>query len=255
MSAGRFATPDSPAVLRDARHRRARPAADAGRGEEPIEDDRLRLIFTCCHPALAPDAQVALTLREVCGLTAKGSPRPSSAPAPTLARVGGRSDPRARFLRCRPAGLAARLDQVLRSTWFNGGYATSAGSKLARFPTCPAGRSLGAAVDRCQARSGPAGLMLLRPAAPRAPDAGELVLLDQQDRAVESRAGRGGRIWSAGWRPALRFACGPPSPRCAVRASRGPPTGLSTCFAAHGALAHRRAQPRRCGGDDGPKRA
>ena len=95
VSAGRFKAIDGmrrrARFDRARRSRRARPTsrsidAAAWADEESVEDDRLRLIFTCCHPALAPDAQVALTLREVCGLTTEEIARAFLTPAPTLAQ-------------------------------------------------------------------------------------------------------------------------------------------------------------------------
>src|SRR5205809_2434890 len=94
VSAGRFKAIDS--VRRRARFDPLDEVGDkadlavvdpaAWADEESVEDDRLRLIFTCCHPALAPDAQVALTLREVCGLTTEEIARAFLTPAPTLAQ-------------------------------------------------------------------------------------------------------------------------------------------------------------------------
>src|SRR5688572_19121700 len=90
VSAGRFKAID--AIRRQGRFVSVDPEAleavpdEEAPPAEEIEDDRLRLIFTCCHPALAPDAQVALTLREVCGLTTEEIARAFLTPAPTLAQ-------------------------------------------------------------------------------------------------------------------------------------------------------------------------
>ena len=107
--------------------------------EESVEDDRLRLIFTCCHPALAPDAQVALTLREVCGLTTEEIARAFLTPAPTLAQRIVRAKTKIRQARIPyrvpdPAELPERLGAVLRVIYlvFNEGYAASSGGTLTR---------------------------------------------------------------------------------------------------------------------------
>src|SRR5215218_6303488 len=102
--------------------------------DESVEDDRLRLIFTCCHPALAPDAQVALTLREVCGLTTEEIAAAFLTPAPTIAQRIVRAKAKIRDARIpyevpAAAELSARLDTVLRTVYlvFNEGYAASSG--------------------------------------------------------------------------------------------------------------------------------
>jgi len=175
-------------------------AADPSQDDEPIEDDRLRLIFTCCHPALAPDAQVALTLREVCGLTTEEIAAAFLTPAPTLAQRIVRAKSKIRDAKIpyevpAPAELAARLDPVLRVIYlvFNEGYAASAGAALTRHDVSAEairlGRLLVELLPEPEAM-GLLGLMLLHDSrrSARTSAAGELVLLDQQDRALWNRA-------------------------------------------------------------------
>jgi RNA polymerase sigma-70 factor (ECF subfamily) len=106
---------------------------------ELLEDDRLRLVFTCCHPALAPDAQVALTLREVCGLTTEEIAAAFLTPAPTLAQRIVRAKNKIRDANIPyevPAReqLAERLESVLRVVYlvFNEGYSASSGESATR---------------------------------------------------------------------------------------------------------------------------
>ncbi len=113
------------------------PAEEAAR--EEIEDDRLRLIFTCCHPALAPDAQVALTLREVCGLRTEEIAHAFLTPAPTLAqrivRAKGKiKDAKIPYEVPEASQRAERLEGVLRTIYlvFNEGYSASSGEALTR---------------------------------------------------------------------------------------------------------------------------
>ena len=177
------------------------PADDAGTPAiESVEDDRLRLIFTCCHPALAPDAQVALTLREVCGLTTEEIATAFLRPAPTLAQRIVRAKAKIRDARIpyevpAPAELAERLDSVLRVIYlvFNEGYAASSGAVVTRHTLSAEairlGRLLVALLPEPEA-IGLLALMLLhdsRRAARMSAD-GELVLLDEQDRSLWNRA-------------------------------------------------------------------
>src|SRR6185436_2238653 len=107
--------------------------------EELLEDDRLRLVFTCCHPALAPDAQVALTLREVCGLTTEEIAAAFLTPAPTIAQRIVRAKNKIRDANIPyqvPARdeLPSRVESVLRCVYlvFNEGYSASSGDSATR---------------------------------------------------------------------------------------------------------------------------
>ena len=175
---------------------------------ESVEDDRLRLIFTCCHPALAFEAQIALTLREVCGLTTEEIGRAFLTPAPTLAqrivRAKGKiRDARIPYQVPEAADLPERLDAVLRVIYlvFNEGYSASSGAALTRHDLSGEAIRLGRLlVDLLPSPEaiGLLALMLLqesRREARTSPD-GELILLDDQDRSVWNRGliEEGGRL-------------------------------------------------------------
>jgi RNA polymerase sigma-70 factor, ECF subfamily len=169
--------------------------AAAWADEESVEDDRLRLIFTCCHPALAPDAQVALTLREVCGLTTEQIAQAFLTPAPTLAQRIVRAKAKIRDARIpyqvpTPAELPGRLEAVLRVIYlvFNEGYAASTGAQLTRHDLSAEAIRLGRLVAELLPEPEVLGLLALmllhesRREARTSPD-GDLVRLDEQDRS------------------------------------------------------------------------
>ncbi|WP_076997742.1 RNA polymerase sigma factor [Variovorax sp. KK3] len=161
---------------------------------EALEDDRLRLVFTCCHPALPPDAQVALTLREVCGLATEAIAAAFLVPAPTIAQRIVRAKAKIREARIpyqvpAVAELPARLDAVLRVVYlvFNEGYAASSGATLTRPDLSgEAIRLMRLLVDLLPEPEaiGLLALMLLHESrrAARSTADGEMVLLEEQDR-------------------------------------------------------------------------
>ncbi|MEO6094132.1 MAG: RNA polymerase sigma factor [Fibrobacteria bacterium] len=170
--------------------------ASGGKG---LEDDRLRLIFTCCHPALAPDARIALTLREVCGLTTEEIARAFLTEAPTVAQRIVRAKAKIREARIpyevpAPEQRSERLDAVLRVLYlvFNEGYSASSGDVLARSDLSDEairlGRLLVELLPEPEAK-GLLALMLLHESrrAARASETGELILLEHQDRSLWNR--------------------------------------------------------------------
>jgi RNA polymerase sigma-70 factor (ECF subfamily) len=167
--------------------------------EAAVEDDRLRLIFTCCHPSLPPDAQIALTLREVCGLTTEEIARAFLLPAPTLAQRIVRAKAKIKAAKIpyqvpSRADLPDRLATVLHVIYlvFNEGYSASSGVALTR-PDLSAeairlGRLLVELLPEPEA-IGLLALMLLHESRreARTGAGGELVLLDEQDRTRWNR--------------------------------------------------------------------
>jgi RNA polymerase sigma-70 factor (ECF subfamily) len=169
------------------------------RDEDGIEDDRLRLIFTCCHPALAPDAQVALTLREVCNLTTEEIAQAFLTAAPTLAQRIVRAKSKIREARIpyevpAQADLPQRLGMVLRVVYlvFNEGYSASSGPSLLRADLSGEAIRLGRLLVQLLPEPEAMGLlalMLLHESrrAARAGTDGDIVLLAEQDRALWNR--------------------------------------------------------------------
>jgi RNA polymerase sigma-70 factor (ECF subfamily) len=163
---------------------------------EELEDDRLRLVFTCCHPALSPDAQVALTLREVCGLTTEEIARAFLIGVSTVAQRIVRAKAKIRDAHIpyqvpeRPE-LPARLDSVLRVVYlvFNEGYSASSGESLTRHDVSAEAIRLGRLLLELLPEpevQGLLALMLLHESrrAARSTNDGELVLLEDQDRSL-----------------------------------------------------------------------
>ncbi|MCE9639838.1 MAG: RNA polymerase subunit sigma-24, partial [Betaproteobacteria bacterium] len=205
VSAGRFKAIDG--IRRRARFdalddhaEKIENLADEGTADsEDIEDDRLRLIFTCCHPALQPDAQVALTLREVCGLTTEEIAAAFLTGAPTLAQRIVRAKNKIRDAKIpyqvpAPHELAERLDSVLRVIYlvFNEGYSASSGASLTRHDVSGEAIRLARLLVELLPEPEAMGLlalMLLHESrrAARASASGDLILLDEQDRARWNR--------------------------------------------------------------------
>ncbi|HZZ40871.1 MAG TPA: RNA polymerase sigma factor [Acidobacteriaceae bacterium] len=168
-------------------------------GDEEIEDDRLRLIFTCCHPALAPEGQVALTLREICGLTTEEIARAFLVAPATLAQriVRARAKIREASIPYEvptPQELPERLDAVLQVIYlvFNEGYSAAAGAEVTRAELTGEAIRLGRLLTELQPEPeviGLLSLMLLQESrrAARTSPGGELILLEKQDRSLWNR--------------------------------------------------------------------
>ena len=176
------------------RHRQLAASED-----ESVADDRLRLIFTCCHPALASEARLALTLREVCGLTTEEIARAFLTTPPTLAQRIVRAKAKIHQARIPyqvppPEELPERLDAVLHVVYlvFNEGYSASSGATLTRADlsgeAIRLGRLLRGLLPEPEVM-GLLALMLLQEArrASRTSPSGELILLENQDRSLWNR--------------------------------------------------------------------
>ena len=175
------------------------PGGNEETGDEEIEDDRLRLIFTCCHPALPPEGQVALTLREICGLTTEEIARAFLVTPATLAQRIIRAKAKIRetpipYEAPTPQELPGRLDAVLQVVYlvFNEGYSAAAGAEVTRAEITGEAIRLGRLLAGLQPEpevNGLLALMLLQESrrAARTSPAGELILLEHQDRALWNR--------------------------------------------------------------------
>jgi len=169
------------------------------RNDDSVEDDRLRLIFTCCHPALAAEAQVALTLREVCGLATEEVARAFLTPPATLAQRIVRAKAKIRNARIpyqvpSRADLPERLDAVRHVVYlvFNEGYSASSGAEITRHDLSSEPISLGRLLLNLLPEpdvAGMLGLMLLQDSrrAARTTASGDLVPFEDQDRALWNR--------------------------------------------------------------------
>ena len=167
--------------------------------EDAFEDDRLRLIFTCCHPSLAPEARVALTLREVCGLTTEEIAKSFLITPRTLAQRIVRAKAKIRetpipYEVPTPQELPERLGAVLHVVYlvFNEGYSAAAGAEVTRAELTGKAIRLGRLLTELQPEPeviGLLSLMLLQESrhAARTSPTGELILLENQDRSLWNR--------------------------------------------------------------------
>ena len=174
-------------------------SAEKPNEDDSLEDDRLRLIFTCCHPSLPPEAHVALTLREVCGLTTEEIAKAFLTTPRTLAQRIVRAKAKIREARIpyevpTPEQLPERLDAVLQVIYlvFNEGYSAAAGAEVTRAELTGEAIRLGRLLTELQPEAeviGLLSLMLLQESrhAARTSPTGELILLESQDRSLWNR--------------------------------------------------------------------
>jgi RNA polymerase sigma-70 factor (ECF subfamily) len=174
-------------------------SAERSNEEDSLEDDRLRLIFTCCHPSLAPEAHVALTLRELCGLTTEEIAKAFLITPRTLAQRIVRAKAKIRETPIRyevpsPEELPERLGAVLQVIYlvFNEGYCAAAGAEVTRAELTGEAIRLGRLLAELQPKPevlGLLALMLLQESrrAARMSPTGELILLENQDRSLWNR--------------------------------------------------------------------
>jgi RNA polymerase sigma-70 factor, ECF subfamily len=174
-------------------------SAERPKEEDSVEDDRLRLISTCCHPSLPPEAHVALTLREVCGLTTEEIAKAFLTTPRTLAQRIVRAKAKIRDTRIpyqvpTPQELPERLGAVLQVIYlvFNEGYSAAAGAEVTRAELTGEAIRLGRLVSDLQPEPevlGLLSLMLLQESrrAARTSPTGELILLENQDRSLWNR--------------------------------------------------------------------
>ena len=182
------------------RHLEGTADSAAEESEESVEDDRLRLIFTCCHPALSPEAQVAMTLREVCGLTTDEIARAFLTKPTTIAQRIVRAKGKIRDARIpyevpSEPDFPDRVEAVLRVVYlvFNEGYSASSGDSLTRHDVSGEAIRLGRVLIGLLPTAevlGLLALMLLQDSrrAARTSPTGDLILLEQQDRSLWDRA-------------------------------------------------------------------
>lgn len=204
ISTGRFKAIDK--LRRDSRfdawddldeHNEALITRFDDKADEYLEDDRLRLIFTCCHPSLSPEAQIALALREICGLTTEEIAHAFLIAPTTVAQRIVRAKAKIRTARIpyevpEPQQLAERLDSVLQVIYlvFNEGYSATSGAELVRSDlsgeAIRLGRLLMELLPQEPEIMGLLALMLLHDSRrdARTSASGDLILLEQQDRAL-----------------------------------------------------------------------
>ena len=240
-------------------------------GDDEVEDDRLRLIFTCCHPALSPEAQVALTLREVCGLTTEEIASAFLTAPPTLAQRIVRAKAKIRDARIpyqvpSREDLPERLDAVLQVIYlvFNEGYSASSGESLTRPDLSGEAIRLGRLLLELLPEPevmGLVALMLLHESrrAARTSPTGEIILLDDQDRSLwnrdqiaEGKCARGAGAGVAAVR-SVHAAGGDRGRACRCAERRGDRLGSDRravrCAGARRAVARGRAESGRGRGD------